>query len=105
MIIFLGNHTVANIIAKANKTIVAEYTLHAENWSDNSYTLSIAGKTSSNNVLVSNSNSGTNAEVLANSEAISSANIYKIVDNGASLTFICENTPVVDIKIQVEVYD
>lgn len=90
---------------KANKTINAQYTLSAANWSDNSYTLNIAGKNSSNNALVSNSNEGTNAEVLANSQAISSANIYRIVDNGTSLTFICEDTPVVDIKIQVEVYD
>ena len=93
--------SIANI---SKKSTIAEYTLSASNWSNNEYTLSVTGKTSSNNAVVTNSNSGlANSDVLANSNAIAGANIYRIVDNGTSLTFVCENTPTVDIKIQVEV--
>lgn len=89
----------------ATTSIIAEYTLTAANWSNNTYTLSVTGKTSSNHALVSNSNTGTDADVLANANAIGDANIYKITDNGTSLTFVCETTPTVDLKIQVEVYE
>lgn len=96
---------VAGMVDKASKSIIADYTLNAVDWVNNSYTLNVTGKTVSNNALVSNSNTGTDQQVLDNAEAITDANIYKIVDNGTSLTFICENTPTVDLKIQVEVYD
>lgn len=85
--------------------IIADYTLSAANWDNNSYTLSITGKTALNNALVSNSNTGTDSQVLENSIAIADANIYKITDNGTSLTFVCQNTPTTDLKIQVEVYE
>lgn len=110
--IFTGNLTdgtnsinIAGIVAKANKTTGADYTLTAANWNNNTYTLSVTGKTASNNALVSNSNTGTNQEVLANAEAISDANIYKIIDNGTTLTFVCETTPTTNIKVRVEVYE
>ena len=90
---------------KANKTIVAEYILSANAWTNNEQTLSILGKTSENNAKITTSNSGTNEEVFDNNIAISEANIYRITDNGTSLTFVCENTPTVDLKIQVEVSD
>lgn len=97
--------SISGITNKANKTSVAEYTLYAASWVGNNYTLGVTGKSSSNNALVSNSNSGTDQQVLDNAEAIIDANIYKIVDNGTSLTFTCETVPTVDLKIQVEVYD
>lgn len=97
--------SISGIVNKANKTSVAEYTLYAASWVGNNYTLGVTGKSSSNNALVSNSNSGTDQQVLDNAEAITDANIYKIVDNGNSLTFTCETVPTVDLKIQVEVYD
>ena len=88
----------------AKKSSVAEYTLSCANWVNKEYTLSIVGKTSSNNAVVSNSNSGTTHQaVLDNANAIADANIYRIIDNGTSLTFVCETTPQVDLKIQVEV--
>ena len=93
--------SVSNI---AKKSSIAEYTLSANNWSSNQYTLSVTGKTSANNAIVSNSNSGTtNQAVLDNANAILEANIYRIIDNGTSLTFVCETTPTIDLKIQVEV--
>lgn len=90
---------------KASKVTIADYTLLSTGWSSNSYTLSVTGKTANNHALVSNSNTGTNQEVLANAEAISDANIYKITDNGTSLTFTCETTPTTDLKITIEVYE
>ena len=99
-----GAYSALNL--KADKTIVADYTLSAANWSSNQYTLSVTGKTATNNARVGNSNSGANnAAVLANAQAISDANIYRIVDNGTSLTFVCETTPTVDLLITVEVYE
>lgn len=91
--------------SKANKSTIADYTLVANGWSNNSQTISITGKTANNNARVSNSNTGTDAQVLANSQAIADANIYKITDNGTSLTFVCETTPTDDITIQVEVFE
>ena len=44
-------------------------------------------------------------DVLDNQQAISDANIFMITDNGTSLTFTCETTPSVNIKINVEVFD
>lgn len=90
---------------KANKSIIADYTLVVANWSNNTYTLNVTGKTENNNAIVSNSNTGTDADVLANAQAIANANIYKITDNGTSLTFTCETTPITDLRVQVEVYD
>ncbi|MEG1565310.1 MAG: hypothetical protein RR342_01030 [Bacilli bacterium] len=92
-------------LTKADKSTIADYTLSVAGWSNNSQTISISGKTSSNNARVSNSNTGTNEVVLANSTAISEANIYKIIDNGTTLTFTCENVPSVALTIQVEVYE
>lgn len=90
---------------KLNKSIIADYTLAAANWSSNAQTLSITGKTGSNNARVMPSNTGTDSAVLNNSEAIAAAGIYKVVDNGTSLTFTCSTTPSVDLLIQVEVFD
>ena len=90
---------------KANKSTIATYTLLSSNWSNKTYTLSVTGKTANNHAIVSNGNTGTDAQVLANAEAIAYANIYKITDNGMSLTFVCETTPTTDISIQVEVYE
>lgn len=99
-----GAYSALNL--KADKTIVADYTLSVANWSSNQYTLSVTGKTATNNARVGNSNSGVdNAAVLANAQAISDANIYRIIDNGTSLTFVCETTPIVDLLITVEVYE
>lgn len=89
----------------AVKSIIADYTLLSSGWANNAYTLSVTGKTASNHAIVSNSNTGSNADVLANANAIADANIYKITDNGTSLTFVCENTPTTDIKIQVGVFN
>lgn len=96
--------TAWNSLGYINKSIIADYTLTASNWNNNSYTLSVTGKTANNNAIVSNSNTGTNQEVLANANAIADANIYKITDNGTSLTLVCETTPTTNLKIQVEVY-
>lgn len=97
--------TMTDLSTKANKTIIADYTLLANGWLNNAQTLNITGKTASNNARVSNSNTGTDANVLANGQAIAAANIYKIVDNGTSLTFICENVPTDNLIIQVEVFE
>lgn len=87
-------------------SLLNDYVLSVANWSNNTYTLSVLGKNSNNHALVSNSNSGTtNADVLANARAIAEANIYRIIDNGDTLTFVCENTPSTDLKIQVGVFD
>lgn len=86
-------------------TLITDYVLSASKWNNNTYTLEVAGKTSSNNARVSNSNTGTDEEVLNNANAISDANIYKITDNGKTLTFVCETTPTTDLKIQVEVFE
>ena len=75
----------------AGKSIIADYTIPANGWASNAYTLNVTGKTANNHALVSNSNTGTNQAVKANSEAIAEANIYKITDNGTSLTFVCDN--------------
>ena len=90
---------------KLNKSTIAEYTLAAANWSSNTQTLSITGKTSSNDARVMPSNIGTDSAVYNNSEAIAAAGIYKVVDNGTSLTFTCNTTPSVDLKILVEVFN
>lgn len=113
--VFTGNLTdgtnsinIAGVVAKANKTTSAEYTLTAANWNNNTYTLSVTGKTANNNADVTYwqgvSDSDTQL-VKTNMEAIQEANIYQIIDNGTSLTLVCENIPVVDLKIQVEVYE
>lgn len=87
-------------------TSFAEFTLTSSSWSNNSQSIdisSIAGDRT--NIIVSNSNTGTNEEVLANSKAIANANIYKITYDETTkiLTLMCENTPTTDIKIQVGV--
>ena len=113
--VFTGNLTdgtnsinIGGIVAKANKTTSAEYTLTAANWNNNTYTLSVAGKTANNNADVTYWQGVSDSEtqsVKTNMEAIQEANIYQIIDNGTSLTLVCENIPVVDLKIQVEVYE
>lgn len=90
---------------KLNKSTVAEYTLLASGWSNNAQTLSITGKTSANDARVMPSNIGTDSAVYNNTEAIANAGIYKVVDNGTSLTFTCNTTPLVDLKILVEVFN
>lgn len=85
---------------------ITDYTLASSGWVDNMQRKSISGKTSTNHAMVSNSNSGTDAEVLLNAQNIADANIYKITDNlNGTLTFTCENTPTSDLKIQVEVFE
>ena len=113
--VFTGNLTdgtnsinIGGIVAKANKTTSAEYTLAAANWNNNTYTLSVTGKTANNNADVTYWQGVSDSEtqsVKNNMEAIQEANIYQIIDNGTSLTLVCENIPVVDLKIQVEVYE
>ena len=93
---------------KANKTSSATYTLTAANWSSNQYTLSVTGKTASNNADVSpwqGTSTSDSASVKSNADALADANIYQIIDNGTSLTFVCETTPTTDIKVNVEVYE
>jgi hypothetical protein len=82
-------------------SIATEITLLKDNWLEESQTVEIEGKIETQNAIVSNSNNGTNEEVLENNNAISEANIYKIIDNGTSLTFVCEITPTVDLKLLV----
>ena len=92
----------------ALKTITNTYTLYASGWTDNAYTLSPTGKTVDNNAEVHSwqGSSVSDAQsVMANTEAIQNANIYQIIDNGTSLTLICETTPTTDVKITVEVFD
>ena len=93
------------LITKANKSTSADYTLSSANWVSNEYTLSVTGKTANNNAIVYPSNTGTNQQVLDNVNAIAAANIYKIVDNGTTLTLVCENTPSTNLLITVEIYE
>lgn len=87
-------------------TSFAEFTLTSSSWSNNSQSIDISSIAGDRiNVIVSNSNTGTDEEVLANSKAIAKANIYKITYDETTkiLTLVCENTPTTDIKIQVGV--
>lgn len=102
-IVFNGsNYKTVSVPSKAKGV---EYILYKDNWEGNVYTLLVEGKTPENNALVANSNEGSDEQIFDNSAAIAQANIYKTIDNGDSIIFVCENVPEIDLKIYVEVYD
>lgn len=98
-----ANIDTTNITNKAEKQIVGEYVLLSTLWVNKSQTLTIQGKTSSLNAIVSASQTGSSEDVLANQTALGNANIYQVIDNGNSLTFVCETVPTVDLNILVTV--
>lgn len=102
---YSSNKINTELSLKSNKGTIKTYTLASADWSSNAQTISITGKTSNWNARVCNWQDGTAQEVLANSNAITDANIYQIIDNGTSLTFVCETEPTVDIKVDIELFE
>jgi len=68
-------------------------TLEASNWSNNEMTVTVQGVTSINDIIVSPSPSF--------QEAYTSAGILCVAQSTNSLTFTCEDTPSVDINVNV----
>lgn len=70
--------------------------LAAANWSDNSQTITVNGATSTNDIIVSPS--------AASEEAYTNAGVKGTAQGTNSLTFSCEETPEVDLSIDLLIF-
>lgn len=84
-----------DLIDKPTK-ISTTATLAAANWNDNSQTITVNGVTSTNDIIISPS--------AASEEAYSNAGVKGTAQGTNSLTFLCEETPEVDLSVDLLIF-
>lgn len=95
---------------KADKSRSSAVLLSKNNWSNNTYVLDLSSnpfnKTLNDDVTVSYWNGEQNTTDIAvynNNMSVALANIYRVVDNGTTISLVCKNVPTEDLYINVEV--
>ena len=85
-----------NLDPSGSTVSTATVVLLASDWNDNTQTVTVAGVTTNNTILVT--------YAPASKNAYTQANIYCTAQGDGTLTFICTNTPSTDISVNIIIY-